>query len=578
MACLLSLACSTSDGRCGRFSRVLYNDPGSYRKTNSWSRLVGPRPLPRPGLAWEGSWSSGCSSLRCADAAARRCRITAGGARHPGGAAGAGWSGKRSAAAAGERGTRQEEAEAPGLEQGQRQTAKDRTKDKKRNTAQGDGCWRAGACIPGKGANVSRCDLSSTSSFPGLNCTGSNLSRANLRGVNGQGANFTKANLSGACLIGANFTGAIFANNTNLANAIFCQTIMPDGRVNDSGCGLGTACCPTCTPDSCSGSQLCCEGRCTTPARVWTNTPADNFGASTTMGFATGIAVSSDAMTLWVTDYLGRRVTVWKRSNASSPWTNTPADNFGSQASMSGPVGIALSSDEKTLWVTDLIGGRVTVWKRTSASSPWTNTSADNFGSFATVGFARSIAVSSDELTIWLTDSTGGRVTVWKRANASSPWTNTPADNFGSWVTMGDPYGIAVSSDEMTLWVTDWTSGRVTVWRRTSASSPWTNTPADNFGAAASMGQPRGVAVSSDELTIWLTDYLGHRVTVWKRANASSPWTNTPADNFGAQATMGSPHSTAISSDEMTIWVTDSNGGRVTVWKPDLTCPAEGSG
>jgi hypothetical protein len=142
--------------------------------------------------------------------------------------------------------------------------AKDKGKDQKRANAQAEPCWRAGACMPKKGANVSQCDLAGYSPTTTLNCTGCNLSRANLRGADLSGANFTKANLSGACLIDADFTGATFANNTNLANAIFCNTTMPNGSVNDSGCGSGTACCSTCIEigDTCGGSNgsSCCDG------------------------------------------------------------------------------------------------------------------------------------------------------------------------------------------------------------------------------------------------------------------------------------------------------------------------------
>ena len=150
---------------------------------------------------------------------------------------------------------------------------KGKGRDKKRTHAQAEQCWRAGACIPGKGSNVSRCDLSGISNLP-LDSTGSNLSRANLRGVNARGVNFTKANLSGACLIDADFTGATFANNTNLANAIFCNTKMPDGSPNNSGCGAGTACCPTCVAaggrcgvgfGACCGSAGCFTGICCVP-------------------------------------------------------------------------------------------------------------------------------------------------------------------------------------------------------------------------------------------------------------------------------------------------------------------------
>ena len=138
-----------------------------------------------------------------------------------------------------------------------RRTRKRKDRKRARAGAQADSCWRDGACIPKKGANVSRCDLAGYVPSSTLDCTGCNLSRANLSGALLLGANFTKANLSGACLIHANFAGATFANNTNLANALFCNTTMPDGSVNNSGCGAWTACC-SCTPATCQSLGKTC--------------------------------------------------------------------------------------------------------------------------------------------------------------------------------------------------------------------------------------------------------------------------------------------------------------------------------
>ncbi len=137
---------------------------------------------------------------------------------------------------------------------------KDRSKgkDKQRTNAQAEVCWRAGACIVKKGANVSQCDLAGYTAPPNLDCTRCNISRANLRGANLSGVNLTAANLSGSCLIDANLTGAIIANTTNLYNAIFCNTTMPNGSVNNSGCESGTTCCSTCTPTTCQNLGKSC--------------------------------------------------------------------------------------------------------------------------------------------------------------------------------------------------------------------------------------------------------------------------------------------------------------------------------
>jgi hypothetical protein len=83
-------------------------------------------------------------------------------------------------------------------------------------------------------ASLNKADLS------GANLSVANLSKADLSGANLSGANLSWANLSKANLSGANLSGAnlSWANLTgiSLSEAIFCNTIMPDRRTNDSGC------------------------------------------------------------------------------------------------------------------------------------------------------------------------------------------------------------------------------------------------------------------------------------------------------------------------------------------------------
>ena len=92
--------------------------------------------------------------------------------------------------------------------------------------------------------NCLGCDLTQA------NLTGADLSNANLTGAklhkaNLHGTNLTKTDLTGAALNGADLTGAKLesANLTgarlyraNLTGAIFCETIMPDVVMNNSGC------------------------------------------------------------------------------------------------------------------------------------------------------------------------------------------------------------------------------------------------------------------------------------------------------------------------------------------------------
>jgi hypothetical protein len=124
-------------------------------------------------------------------------------------------------------------------------------------------CFSGTNCIPGPGKNLSKCDFGGTDALKDKNLKGANLGGANLADADASGANLAGANLGTACLVDANLTGATIIGSTNLGGAIFCRTTMPNGSENNSGCGKGTACCPTClASDECPGDQVCCGPRC----------------------------------------------------------------------------------------------------------------------------------------------------------------------------------------------------------------------------------------------------------------------------------------------------------------------------
>jgi len=90
-----------------------------------------------------------------------------------------------------------------------------------------------------KGANLRHTNLRHTdlqgANLRGTDLRGANLRDANLQSANLEGANLRHANLRGGNLLGANLLGA----NTDYATmkgAILCNTTMPDGTKDNSGC------------------------------------------------------------------------------------------------------------------------------------------------------------------------------------------------------------------------------------------------------------------------------------------------------------------------------------------------------
>lgn len=123
-----------------------------------------------------------------------------------------------------------------------REPAATRARRKKKKPART--CYPGRGCIPGAGRDNAGCDFSGSDLFRGLNAQGSQLRGTNFAGADLGGADLSGADLGNACLAGADLTDANL-DGAKLKGAVLCGSTLPDGSRDDSGCGAGTACCPT---------------------------------------------------------------------------------------------------------------------------------------------------------------------------------------------------------------------------------------------------------------------------------------------------------------------------------------------
>ncbi len=120
-----------------------------------------------------------------------------------------------------------------------------------------DRCYPGKSCVPGPGKYAPRCDFAFSTDFRNTDVRGANLSRSSFAGADLRGADFRGANLSGGCFASANLTGAKLGASVNLRGAIFCNTTMPDGSIDDSGCEGSTPCCHL-REQNCPDSSFTC--------------------------------------------------------------------------------------------------------------------------------------------------------------------------------------------------------------------------------------------------------------------------------------------------------------------------------
>ncbi|MFM8593203.1 MAG: hypothetical protein ACKOCK_02270, partial [Chloroflexota bacterium] len=78
-----------------------------------------------------------------------------------------------------------------------------------------------------------------------------------------------------------------------------------------------------------------------------------------------GVAVSPNGRTVWGADLFNSRISVWTRpTNTSTDWSHSI--NFGGQGTedynFGGPTGVAVSANGRTVWVSDSANNRISIW------------------------------------------------------------------------------------------------------------------------------------------------------------------------------------------------------------------------
>ena len=156
--------------------------------------------------------------------------------------------------------------------------------------------------------------------------------------------------------------------------------------------------------------------------------PVARFGSNGTGGsnfnYPTRVVVSADTLTAWVSDSLNSRISIWSRQDAQST-TWTPLSRFGRSGSgpsqLRFPADIKVSADTLTAWVVDQENHRIAIWTRADASatewSPHAHLGSKGRGEQG-FGMLTSIALSADEKIMWLADSERSRISVWTAAAA----------------------------------------------------------------------------------------------------------------------------------------------------------------
>lgn len=268
-------------------------------------------------------------------------------------------------------------------------------------------------------------------------------------------------------------------------------------------------------------------------------------------------------------------ITAWTRPGTSgagaTTWTMaaTIAGNGTSPGEVKSPAGIALSEQTGTMMASDSYASSyLSMW--TGGGTSWTYRTQFTATPSSASG---SLAITQDGLSLYMADYNNSCVTIFTRPDAASTtWTQGASfANSGS-EALNYPGGIALSPDDLALYVADSSNNRVSIWTRPLvASQTWTY--AASFGSyGTGNGQfniPAGLTLAPNGLTLWIADAQNNRVQVWTRPDTlTQTWTYSTA--FGASGSgdgqFSGPRDVAVSEGGKNVYVAEQGNNRVSVW------------
>ncbi|HLG35083.1 MAG TPA: T9SS type A sorting domain-containing protein [Bacteroidia bacterium] len=323
-----------------------------------------------------------------------------------------------------------------------------------------------------------------------------------------------------------------------------------------------------------------------------------------------GMCITPDGTTLYVVDYTAHSIkkviiASGTATNYAGSGTSGYADGAASTSQFSYPSGIKISSDGTTLYISD--NGNCLI-RKIDLSNNMVTTIAGVYNAFA---FADSsdglqakfnqpidIAIAPGDSVLYVSDSENhlvrkvNLVTTAVTTVAGTPGSFGSANGIGSAAKFRNPNGLSLSADGLTLFVADAGNHKI---RKINLANNLVSTLAgtgasgssDNaVGSLATFNSPQGVAVLPDASVVYVTDTYNSIIrqidvattSVTTIAGGGSTPTVHFADNpVGLSAKFWYPANAVLSAGMDKLYISDQQNFRVRTMLTDIPTSTEGA-
>jgi len=238
----------------------------------------------------------------------------------------------------------------------------------------------------------------------------------------------------------------------------------------------------------------------------------DSFPIGTEETSPAGLAFSADGLTMFVTGTTSDAINEYACGAAFDVSTCAFTDSFSVFAQEAAPTGVAFSTDGLTMFVTGILGDAVNEYACGTAfdvsTCSFTVKAGNPFSVFAQEISATGVAFSTDGLTMFVVGVVSDNVNEYAcgaafdvstcsfTVKAGNPFSVLAQDDF--------PQGVAFSTDGLTMFVVGESGDDINEYACGAAFDVSTCAFTDSFSVFAQDGFPRDVAFSADGLTMFV--------------------------------------------------------------------------
>jgi len=292
---------------------------------------------------------------------------------------------------------------------------------------------------------------------------------------------------------------------------------------------------------------------------------------------AIGVAATSDGKTVLVAGQTDASLVVFDRDPATGLLSSSSyfRDGVNFVDGLNAVARVAASPDGTSVYATGYSDNAIAVFDRDSETGVLTYTTAlFNGGGIVGLGKANDVAVTPDGKTVLVTGYSDNALVVFDRSTATGVLTysqtfSDDSEEGGTIETFLGPQGIAVSPDGTNVYVNAYTDSALVVFDRDTDTGTlsYSTTITDT-----ELLNPYGISISPDGKNVYVASYGSDRILVFDRyadTGALSLLESHVNDTNGVESLDG-PFWIAIPPDAKSVYVTARETDSLVVFDRDL--------